>query len=82
MVCLHLASRPSVRCVHLINRAVATDFAHRTFQQRSQTANALKSRRYHKSAPSAGELSPMLDLMNSSHQRTARASLLLQRAPQ
>ena len=55
---------------------------YRTGQERSQTRKGLELEVYHKSAPSAGELSPVLDLMNSSHQRTARASLLLQRAPQ
>ena len=63
-------------------RALSLAEGEGTHQVRSQTADALKCRRYIKSAPSAGELSPVLDLMNSSHQRTARASLLQQRAPQ
>ena len=53
-----------------------------TSQERLQTRNELELEVYQKSAPSAGELSPVMDLMNTSHQRTARASLLLQRARQ
>ena len=55
---------------------------YRTGQERSQTRKDLKLEVYHKSAPSAGELSPVMDLMNSSLHRTARASLLLLRARQ
>ena len=63
-------------------RALSLAEGEGTHQVRSQTANALKSRRYTKSAPTAGKLSPVMDLMKSSHNRTARASLLLLRARQ
>ena len=55
---------------------------YRTGQEQPQTRKGLELEVYQKSAPSAGELSPVMNLMKSNHRRTARASLLLLRARQ
>ena len=77
-----IAARPSIRCGRLIKCALPTSRAQRTFQQRSQTVNALKHRRYNKSTFSAGAHSPMTDWMDWCLQthppRTACVGLCLQ----
>ena len=64
-------------CGRLMACALPTSHAQRTRQQRSQSANALKNRRYSKSTFSSVACSPMMDWMFSSPNRVTRASLLL-----
>ena len=59
-----LASQPSVRCARLMACALGVAEAEGTSQERSQSANALKNRRYNKSTFSAGAHSPMRDWMD------------------
>ena len=73
-------SPSSACCVMACALGVAE--AEGTSQERSQSANALKNRRYSKSTFSAGASSPMMDWMISSPSRVARASLLLPCAQQ
>ena len=63
-----MPTRPSIRCGRLKKCALPTILAQRTFQQRSQTANALKSSWYKTNIERAGALSPMMDGSNSSLQ--------------
>ena len=73
-----------VQCVLVMACAlgVAEPEAEGISQERSQSFNALKNRRYSKSTFSAGASSPMMDWMISSPSRVARASLLLPCAQQ
>ena len=81
-VSVPMPTRQSVRCGRLIKCALPTSRAQRTFQERSQTVNALKNRRYSKSTFSASAHSPMRDWMDwclQSHPpRTACVALCLQ----
>ena len=77
-----MPTRQSVQCVLVMACALGVAEAEGTSQERSQSANALKNRRYSKSTFSAGASSPMMDWMISSPSRVARASLLLQCAQQ
>ena len=72
-----IATRQSVQCVLVMVCALGVAEAEGTSQERSQSANALKNRRYNKSTFSAGASSPMMDWMIISPSRVARASLLL-----
>ena len=67
---------------HLKYNVGHESYVQRTRQQRPQSANALKNRRYSKSTFSAVACSPMMDWMISSPSRVARASLLLPCAQQ